>query len=110
MKGKMKAAEKVDRHKVNGKGANGMAGKPFPASEPVAGKSRASLSEEIPILDKSARKQEKKAMKALRKAERKAAGHGKKAAKVSGSPFPIIELIDEQVRSNIPAKLVAKVN
>ena len=65
------------------------------------------------ILAEAARKQEKKLMKAQRKAEKKKLKHKLKQKKNStiamAGTFPMVELIDEQVRTSIPEELVAKV-
>ena len=64
-------------------------------------------------LAKAARKQEKKKMKAQKKAEKKKAKSKlkdkKTSTKVLAVTFPMVELIDEQVRTSIPKELVAKV-
>ncbi|HXC62447.1 MAG TPA: hypothetical protein VNV63_07215, partial [Nitrospiria bacterium] len=65
------------------------------------------------ILDEAARKLEKKQRKAQKKAEKKKLKHKLKAKKSSTKSkavtFPMVELIDEQVRTSIPGALVAKV-
>ena len=65
-------------------------------------------------LDEAARekaKKEKKKLKALKKAGEKKLKlkENKKFKKVLAGTFPMVELIDEQVRTSIPADLVAKV-
>jgi polyphosphate kinase 2 len=64
-------------------------------------------------LEKAARKQEKKQMKAQKKAEKKKLKgklkEKKTSTKVLAGTFPMVELIDEQVRTSIPEELVAKV-
>jgi polyphosphate kinase len=64
-------------------------------------------------LEDAARKQEKKKLKAQKKAEKKKLKHKlkekKSSAKVQAVTFPMVELIDEQVRTSIPEELVAKV-
>ena len=63
--------------------------------------------------EEAARKREKKRLKALKKAEGKKVTHKLKAkkssAKLQAVAFPMVELIDEQVRTTIPEELVAKV-
>jgi polyphosphate kinase 2 len=63
--------------------------------------------------EEAARKQEKKQLKAQKKAEKKKQKHKLKAKKDSTKSqavtFPMVELIDEQVRTSIPEELVAKV-
>jgi polyphosphate kinase 2 len=56
-------------------------------------------------------KKEKKKLKALKKAGEKKLQlkENKKYKKVLAGTFPMVELIDEQVRTSIPAELVAKV-
>jgi polyphosphate kinase 2 len=64
-------------------------------------------------LEEAARKQEKKRIKAQKKAEKKNLKNKlkdkKNAAKALAGAFPMVELIDEQVRTAIPPELVAKV-
>jgi len=63
--------------------------------------------------EEAARKREKKRLKAQKKAEKKKITHKLKAkkssAKLQAVAFPMVELIDEQVRTTIPEDLVAKV-
>lgn len=63
--------------------------------------------------EEAARKQEKKELKAQKKAEKKKQKHKlkakKDATKSQAVTFPMVELIDEQVRTTIPEELVAKV-
>src|SRR3984957_10576168 len=63
--------------------------------------------------EEKARKQEKKRLKAQKKAEKNTVKHKLKAKKSStrvlAGTFPMVELIDEQVRTSIPEELVAKV-
>src|ERR1700683_2005012 len=109
----MRAAKKVVEHKANGKSSAKLFAGPLPAVETFGGNGHATVREEKAALEKWTLKQEKNAekaeKKAPKKAQKKAQKNGKMAAKPSGSPCPIIELIDEQVRTNIPEKLVAKV-
>jgi len=68
-------------------------------------------------LDEAARKQEKKAKKLKKKeekrlkekAEKKNLKEKKNSTKALAVTFPMVELIDEQVRTSIPEELVAKV-
>jgi polyphosphate kinase len=64
-------------------------------------------------LEEEARKQEKKKAKALKKAEKKKLKNElkekKSSLKATASSFPMVELIDEQVRTSIPEELVTKV-
>src|SRR5580704_13601847 len=67
----------------------------------------AAISEESPVppraLDKTARKLEKKKLKALKKAGKKklVLKEKKSSAKILAGTFPMVELIDEQVRTSI---------
>ena len=74
--------------------------KPAPATEAEA-------------LEKAARKQEKKLKKAQKKAAKKELKNKLKDKKSStkelAGAFPMVALIDEQVRTSIPEELVAKV-
>jgi polyphosphate kinase len=82
------------------------------SGEPVAtlNHSENGLAEESPLdaaaleaaVQEAARKLEKKA-------EKKKLKEKKSSAKVLAGTFPMVELIDEQVRTSIPAELVAKV-
>jgi polyphosphate kinase len=62
---------------------------------------------------RAARKLEKKELKAHKSAKKKEAKsklkEKKSSAKVLAAAFPMVELIDEQVRTSIPPELVAKV-
>jgi polyphosphate kinase 2 len=65
-------------------------------------------------LDEAARKREKKALKAQAKTEKKKKPKNKLKEKITStkalaSAFPMVALIDEQVRTSIPPELVAKV-
>jgi polyphosphate kinase 2 len=57
----------------------------------------------------TARKLEKKNKKAEKKKQKNKLKDKKSSAKVLASAFPMVELIDEQVRTSIPPELVAKV-
>ena len=100
----MKAAKKAHQHKLNGKSSTKLLDGPFRMPEPVAGNGHASIPKEMAALEKLTRKQEKKAKKAQKKAEKNG-----EIAKPPSGPFPMVELIDEQVRTSIPEELVAKV-
>jgi polyphosphate kinase 2 len=105
-KGKMRAEKKADKHKLNGKkssdkGLNGS----LSTVELIDEQPRTSVPEELAALEESVKKQEKKKMKA----QKKAGENGKSSAKGPSGPFPMIELIDEQVRTSIPEELIAKV-
>jgi polyphosphate kinase len=67
----------------------------------------------LETLEVAARKQEKKELKALKKAEKKNSHNKlkekKSSAKSQAVTFPMVVLIDEQVRTSIPEELVAKV-
>ena len=69
--------------------------------EPV----RSGIPQELTTLEEGTRKQEKK----KRRAQKKVGENGNGSAKAPSGPFPMIELIDEQVRTSIPKELVAKV-
>ena len=77
---------------------------PMPIAEPVPS---------LETLEEDARKHEKKLLKAQRKAEKKKLKKQLKekqtSSKVLAGAFPMVELIDEQVRTSIPPELVAKV-
>jgi polyphosphate kinase len=62
-------------------------------------------------LDEASRKKDKKKLKALKKAGEKKLKlkENKKSKKMLAGTFPMVELIDEQVRTSIPPDLVAKV-
>jgi polyphosphate kinase 2 len=92
-----------------------------PASEPVTEEAQESLaaappteSSTIPEVSEDTaarRKLEKKMLKARKKAEKKKLGlkEKKSSVKVLAGAFPMVELIDEQVRTSIPEELVARV-
>ncbi len=64
-------------------------------------------------LDEAARKREKKRRKALKATDKKSLKaklkEKKNSTKVQAVTFPMVALIDEQVRTSIPKELVAKV-
>src|SRR5271170_4919289 len=80
----------------------------FPAPPPEA-----SPSEEAIISDEPRRLTPAEVTKAEKKAEKKRSKKEmkkhKEASKALAGAFPMVELIDEQVRTSIPADLVAKV-
>ena len=105
----MKAAKKTAPQKMNGKSPAKMLAKSFQAPGPVTGNGHATAPEEKAALEKWARKEEKKTKKAQKKAQKKAAKNGNGSAKAPSGPFPMVALIDEQVRTSIPEELVARV-
>ena len=87
---------------------NGTAEKASPKKAPVK------MAPATPeALEEAARKQEKKLKKALKKAEKKKLKsklkEKKSSTKALAGTFPMVALIDEQVRTSIPEELVAKV-
>ncbi len=93
----------TENHKSNGKKSSTklLAGT-FPMTDLIGEQLRPSIPAGLVVLPEPGRKQEKKQIKALEKAE-------KQKAKEKKSAFPMIELIDEQVRTSIPHELIAKV-
>ena len=93
----------TENHKSNGKKSSTklLAGT-FPMTDLIGEQLRPSIPAGLVVLPEPGRKQEKKQIKALEKAE-------KQKAKEKKSAFPMVELIDEQVRTSIPEELVAKV-
>jgi polyphosphate kinase 2 len=83
------------------------------SSTRLAGAFPAASTLEPVAVKKVPRKQEKKELKAQKKAEqkdlKKKLKDKKSSAKQLAKSFPMIALIDEQVRTSIPAELVAKV-
>ena len=102
---KMKVQKRADKHKLNGKSSTKMLAGTAPMVDLIAERAPTSVPGSLASLEKAARKQEKKQLKALKKAGE----NGKSPAKAASGPFPMIELIDEQVRTSIPEELVAKV-
>jgi hypothetical protein len=117
--GKMRAQPKAEtkkfEHKLKAKknSAKVLAGI-FPVGERTEEHARTSVPKEQASSEKAALKLEKKRLKALHKAEKKdlkkKLKKKKDANKTTAGSFPMIELIDEQVRTGIPQELVAKVN
>ena len=106
----MKAQKKVEKNGLNGKkGSTKLLAGPFPVVELIGEPVRKSDPEELVALGKAARKQEKRKWKAQKKAEKNKLKEKKSSTKMMASTFPMIELIDEQVRTSIPEELVAKV-
>jgi polyphosphate kinase len=93
----------TENHKSNGKKSSTklLAGT-FPMTDLIGEQVRPSIPGGLAVLEEPGRKQGKKQTKALEKAE-------KQKAKEKKSTFPMIELIDEQVRTSIPEELIAKV-
>jgi polyphosphate kinase 2 len=83
----------------------------FPMVELIDEPVRTGVPEGLVAFKKAGHKQEKKRMKAEKKAERKKDNikEKKSSLKVKASSFPMVELIDEQVRTSIPEELVDKV-
>jgi len=117
--GKMRAQPKAEtkkfEHKLKAKknSAKVLAGI-FPVGERTEEHTRTSIPKEQVSSEKAALKLERKRLKALHKAEKKQLKKKlkkkKDANKTTAGSFPMIELIDEQVRTGIPQELVAKVN
>ena len=109
----MKAQKMAEKHKLNGKNGKKTLVKAPNGNLPVVGlldeQVRSSIPDELTALEEVAEKRDKKKLKAEKKALRKAAENGNGSAKAPSGPFPMIELIDEQVRTSIPEELVAKV-
>ena len=104
----MKTKKQIALRKLNGKDSESPLAGPISIPEPVAGNGHMAMPVDMVDIEKLTKKQEKKRKKALKKAAKN--GNGAAAApSLPKGPFPMIELIDEQVRSNIPEKLVAKV-
>jgi len=116
--GKMKAQAKAEKKELENK-SNGKKGSAkvlagvFPKIELIDDPARTAFAEKKVPVEKAARKQDKKELKAQQKAEKKQLKKKlkkkKDANKATAGSFPMIELIDEQVRTGIPHELVAKV-
>jgi polyphosphate kinase len=106
-----KAQFKAESKKKNG--AAKVLAAVFPKVEPIDDHARTGSPNGSVAADKAARKAEKKMLKARMKAEKKRLKKKlkvkKDSAKEMAASFPMIELIDEQVRTSIPEELVAKV-
>jgi polyphosphate kinase len=110
----MKAHKKSDKKKMkngfNGKKAlKELPAESLPKLELIDEKETASIPKELAALEKAALKEEKKLLKARKKSEKKKLKEKKHSTKKQASSFPMVELIDEQVRTSIPEELVAKV-
>jgi polyphosphate kinase 2 len=87
----------------------------FPMVKLIEEPVRTGIAEGLVTPEKAAKKKEKKKAKAEKKAELKAGKvndklkEKKSSLKVQASAFPMVELIDEQVRTSIPEELVGKV-
>lgn len=114
MKGQKKAGKKKLKDKVMAmKSPTRALAATFPMVELIDKHVRTSIPEEAVPLEEAARKKEKKKKKAQKEAGKKniedKLKEKKKSAKKQASSFPMVELIDEQVRTSIPEELVAKV-
>jgi polyphosphate kinase len=110
----MNARKKAEKKKLKEKkNSNKLLAGTLPMVELIDEQVRTSIPEEVVALDKAARKQKNKKLKAQRKAEKKKLKNKlkekKSSTKAQASAFPMVELIDEQVRTSIPEELVAKV-
>jgi len=110
----MNAQKKAEKKKLKEKkNSNKLLAGTLPMVELIDEQVRTSIPEEVVALDKAARKQKNKKLKAQRKAEKKKLKNKlkekKSSTKAQASAFPMVELIDEQVRTSIPEELVAKV-
>ena len=111
----MKALKKSEKKKIK----NGFHGKKAPKESPaeplprlellIDEKEPADIPKGLAALEKGALKEEKKLLKARKKSEKKKLKEKKNSTKKEASSFPMVELIDEQVRTSIPEELVAKV-
>jgi polyphosphate kinase 2 len=116
--GKMKAQAKAESKKPQyqpkeKKSSSKVLAGILPMVEPIGEQLRITMPKGLVAVDKAARKQHEKTLKAELKAEKKKLKKKLKkktsSAKELASSFPMIELIDEQVRTSIPEELVAKV-
>ena len=114
----MRAQAKAESRKLESKskgkkGSTKVLAGIFPIAERADEPARPSVPDGRVALAKAARKQEKKMLKAQQKLEKKQLKKKlkkkKDSAKELAGSFPMIELIDEQVRTSIPEELVAKV-
>ena len=114
MKAQAKAESKRPQYqaKVRKSSSKVLAGV-LPMVEPIGEQLRITMPKGLVAVDKASRKQHEKTLKAQRKAEKKKLKKKLKkktsSTKELASSFPMIELIDEQVRTSIPEELVAKV-
>jgi polyphosphate kinase len=83
--------------------------KPFALVERTEEHARTSAPKEQVALTKAASKPEKRRLKVLHKAEKRQLKKKTDSNKATAGSFPMIELINEQVRTAIPNELVAKV-
>jgi len=108
----MNAQQKAEKKELKRKGSTKVLGGIFPVVGLLDEQPRPSISEKPVHVRAAARKQGKKEMKALLKAAKKELKKKlkkkKSSAKLLAGSFPMIELIDEQVRTSIPEELVAK--
>jgi polyphosphate kinase len=109
-----KAEKKRLKNKLKGeKGSTKVLGGIFPVVGPIDEPARIAIPEKPVALRERARKQQMKELKAQQKSEKKKLKKKLKkkrsSTKVLAGSFPMIELIDEQVRTSIPKELVAKV-
>ena len=85
----------------------------FPVVDLIGEHGRPGAQEKPAAMDSAASKSEMKMLKAQQKAEKKERKKKlkkkKDSTKAEAGSFPMIELIDEQVRTSIPKELVAKV-
>ncbi|MGB6430738.1 MAG: polyphosphate kinase 2 [Candidatus Acidiferrales bacterium] len=108
------AEKKNLKHKLNGKKDPAkVLGGIFTVVGLTDEPARAAIPEKPVAVKEAARKQQMKQLKAQQKAEKKKLKKKlkkkKSSTKVLAGSFPMIELIDEQVRTGIPEELVAKV-
>ena len=103
----MKAQKKTAKNKVNGlNGKNGstkVLSATSPMVEPNGKPVRASIPEELVALEEAGQKKADKKKLKIKLKDKKSSNKALAAA------FPMIKLIDEQVRTSIPEELVAKV-
>jgi hypothetical protein len=103
----MRAQKKTEKNKLNGlkgkKSSTKLLAGTFLMVEPNGKQLRASIPEGLVALEEAAQKKaEKKKLKNKLKEK-------KSSTKALAAAFPMIKLIDEQVRTSIPEELVAKV-
>ena len=103
----MKAQRKTEKHKLNGSNGKNGSTKLLPGTLPVAEPNSkpvpTSIPEELVALEQAGQK------KAEKKKLKKTLKEKKSSTKAQAAAFPMIKLIDEQVRTSIPEELVAKV-
>ena len=112
MKASKKAEKKKSKNKDKKNSAKMLAGT-LPMAELIDEQAPTNIPEDLVTLEEAGEKQEKKKLKAHKKAEKKKQKNKlkekKSSSKAQASSFPMVQLIDEQVRTSIPEELVDKV-